>query len=197
MAAGSPLAPKSDTNDVRFGSFLSTLILMCTVMVIGIVNQTPGLLPKTELTSERTAYAELVPEEWAFFARLAESDMVLAYRVEPSGTSVDPTVASLTSITSWWGLRRTTDATVLETAYLASAVPDSSWIPCQGLDVTACRQATPSAFPVPIANRLPGARLCGQLVLAVLGPVGSTATQRDGRLNRTVAKVVDVSVSCQ
>jgi len=155
--------------------FTLTLTLLGTLFAATFCAQLPARWTPAWLAGQRTAYAEVWPQGWAFFAAQPDEAAISVTRVGPGGRAslASSSMASQMSAANLWGLGRTSTAEFNEVRTLAAEVPKGDWIPCA---VTRSAECPAKAPVVLLNNTFTPAIVCGEFAI-VRTPPGVTAAK--------------------
>ncbi|GIF11377.1 SdpA family antimicrobial peptide system protein [Actinoplanes teichomyceticus] len=176
-------------------AFAFTATVLAVLLLAALLAQLPpGSMPHT-LSRRAASYELLWPQGWSFFSAAPRQDRTVAYRVQPDGSlSTEDSVQARPG--SWWGLRRTTYFRLVETEYVASRIPPSSWITCDAPTAASCLQrAGRPAWPV-TNNPFHASALCGRVLFAVERPDLGNDRLRRGAVPRRVVAIAPTSLQC-
>jgi antimicrobial peptide system SdpA family protein len=169
-------AEEAATASVRQG-FALTLAVFGTLFAVALCTQLPARWMPSWLGAQRMTYAEVWPQDWAFFASQPDAVAISAYRISPAGASA-PVLVPQMSAANLWGLGRTSTVEFDETRTLAAEVPEKDWIACADTRSAECVAKAPVVF---LWNAFSPGTVCGEFVLvrtrpAVTAPKSGSVT---------------------
>lgn len=155
--AGQPTPPGAG-----FRSFVTTTMLLLTVLALTALAQ---LAPDTSagwLTAEHDTGQAVWPQGWRFFTARDGLTRVGAYHDAPGYPPVD---LALTSAANLGGVSRRGRALLAEVTDLIDRVPPGAWRACAAATPAGCAAPVGAATPVPLDNRAGWPPLCGAYLL--------------------------------
>jgi antimicrobial peptide system SdpA family protein len=142
------------------------------VLIVAAIASVAATLPsnimweRNQLRAIRVELNTIAAQDFAFFTRSAETEQIIAYRLNSDGSAV----ASLSrtpqaKASNLFGLSRTQRAQGPELANLVRAVRPGAWVNCTGLDRKTCFDGVPRQPKAFLHNNSPIPTVCGQVML--------------------------------
>jgi antimicrobial peptide system SdpA family protein len=176
-------------------AFFFTATVLVVLMLVALLAQLPRDSMPDELSHRAASYELLWPQGWSFFSDAPHQDRIVAYHVEPDGDlSTEDSLQARPG--SLWGLRRTTYFRLVETEYIASRIPRSSWIACSTPTAPSCLRQSDEPVWQEMENPFHASALCGRVLFAVERPDLGSGQIRGGEVPRRVVTIAPTSLRC-
>lgn len=170
-------------------SFVSAATALLTLLALSVAAQ--AMRPSSGQLVNQASYIQLWPQQWKFFSNVADSDLVLAYRLSDVGTSATPVPVLHASVGDLWGLSKSPDSAMAELTYIAENIPVSAWVRCDGDDVGTCLRHAVATRAIRTSDLYSASRVCGDYALVIEGPQSAPASR-----TRAVVESAQVNVTC-
>ncbi|MFJ9847879.1 SdpA family antimicrobial peptide system protein [Streptomyces sp. NPDC101150] len=161
--------------------FALTLAVLGTLFAVTLSAQLPARWIPSWLSTQRTAYAEVWPQGWAFFAAQPDSPAISVYRLGPDGRPSSSVMVPQMSAANLWGLGRTSTVQFHEVLALATEIPAEDWTECVGARSVQCVAKAPV---VPLRNRFKPAIVCGEFVFIRTPPTVTASKSESVAMTR-------------
>lgn len=153
-------------------AFLATASLLAAVFGVAIFYTLPtNILSSKDGGGPRAVFNEVLPQNWAFFTKDPQSDVILAYQVSDDGAGFTSKMITPQGLPSnAFGLSRTQRAQGPELANLQLGVPGSNWTACDG-SALECLELYKDSPVTIVENTSPVPTVCGGVSLVIAKPV--------------------------
>jgi antimicrobial peptide system SdpA family protein len=186
---------QGDEQARRLRGFAFTGGLLWTIFLTAVLVQLPaGHAPGRMQT--RRAIDTFWPQGWTFFAKVAQTDTIVVYRIADPGQVPRTATTPQMTESSLWGVSRANYAAVVESGEIASEVPTGFWTECRQATRAACWSAVLTAPPYRGVNPSPHPWFCGRLIIAVERPLARPPSRDYRQVARGIERAVAVDLTC-
>lgn len=174
---GGPASEQAEppTVDSRPAAAITVFVVALAALAIVFGVSVFYTLPSNLLSSKdggglRTVFNEVLPQNWAFFTKDAQSENILVYHASEGSGFVSGVTTPQGRPSNAFGLSRTQRAQGPELANLQLAIPPEKWTACDG-EPARCIELNQDSPAISVANTSPVPTVCGDAYLVIATPV--------------------------